>query len=326
MGVDSMINNWAVKLGILFFVCSVLFGCVSLPQPEEMKAQVATYQLPRLPEDGKAIVYVVRPSSYFGAIRLKVFLDNQDPKSEMGSTMGSQYIYFSLIPGEHKIISKGENWAETSVSAKAGDIIFIQQEPAMPIFSGARNKLLKLNDYEGKYHVKILTKGTNGIVEAQAQLEQSAETGNLKGAQVNNSSISAQTTSPSFHQTANIPSDKTLIYIYRLPGQTGFAAFSGNDSPPPFGVKANGKTLITLARGGYYEYLAEPGQIEFTTFEVGFMAPSSVFSITVDVKAGQAYYLKGRHGKGAFGKANLELVSPEVGAQGLANCKLISSP
>jgi hypothetical protein len=152
--------------------------------------------------------------------------------------------------------------------------------------------------------------------------EQAGTTSTVK----EDSSASAQAIGPSSPQTGTVPAGKVLIYIYRPPGQTGFAAFSGNDSPPPFGVKANGKTLITLVRGGYYAYLTEPGQIEFTTFEVGFMAPSSVFSIAVDAKAQHTYYLKGRHGKGAFGKAQLEFVSPEVGAQEVANCKLISSP
>ncbi len=156
----EMIKNRTITTGILLITFCILFGCAGLPQPEEMKAQVVAYHLPKLPEKGEGLVYVVRPSSRYKTIRFNVFLDNQDSKSEIGSTMGSQYIYFSLMPGEHKVLSKGENWAETSVSAKAGDILFILQEPAMPILRGARNKLIRLDDYEGKYHVKTLTLGT----------------------------------------------------------------------------------------------------------------------------------------------------------------------
>ncbi|HOX15908.1 MAG TPA: hypothetical protein PLP18_07255 [Smithellaceae bacterium] len=184
-----MIKNWAIKLSIPFFVLFVVSGCASLPLPEEMKAQVATYQLPKFPEDGEAIVYIVRPSSSYKVSMLNVFLDNQDTKSEMGSTLGRQYIYFSLTPGEHKLLSKGENWAETNVFAKAGDVIFIQQEPAMPILRGARNKLLKLNDYEGKYHVKTLTMGTTinrnqpnvQTREVQARIGQNAKANTYTG-------------------------------------------------------------------------------------------------------------------------------------------------
>ena len=159
MEVNEMIKNWAAKLGILVFVFFVLFGCATLPRPDEMKAAIATYQLPKLPEEGKAIVYVVRPSSLGTVIRFNVFIDNQEPESEMGYTRGTQYIYFNLTPGDHQILSKAENWAETNVSAKVGDIIFIQQEPSMGIIM-ARNSIFKLQDYEGKYHVKNLTLGT----------------------------------------------------------------------------------------------------------------------------------------------------------------------
>ena len=141
------------------FIFTVLSGCASLPSPEKMKAEVLEYQLPKLPEEGKAIVYVVRPSSLGGLIRFNVFVDNQEPESEMGYTRSSQYIYFNLMPSDHQILSKAENWAETNISAKAGDIIFIQQEPSMGIIM-ARNSISKIQDYEGKYHVKTLSLGT----------------------------------------------------------------------------------------------------------------------------------------------------------------------
>ncbi|OGP88772.1 MAG: hypothetical protein A2031_07130 [Deltaproteobacteria bacterium RBG_19FT_COMBO_43_11] len=159
-----MIKNLAVKLVTLFFVSLILFGCaLSLPQPyltepTQMKAQIANYQVPKLPEDRKAIVYIVRPSPY-DPHGFNVFLDTQEPNAEMGYTMPKRYIYFDLTPGEHKIFSKAENWAEINVSAKAGDIIFIQQEPTMGVLR-PKNKLLILHDDEGKYYVKTLTRGT----------------------------------------------------------------------------------------------------------------------------------------------------------------------
>jgi len=134
-------------------------GCASLPSPEAMKAETASFQLPKLPDAGKAIVYVVRPSGLGGLIRFNVFVDDQEAPSEMGYTRASQYIYFQVAPGEHKIYSKAENWAELQLSAKAGDIFFIQQEPTMGIIM-ARNSLSKLEEVPGKYHVKTLTVGT----------------------------------------------------------------------------------------------------------------------------------------------------------------------
>ena len=136
--------------------------------------------------------------------------------------------------------------------------------------------------------------------------------------QINEGLTSAPTLGASFQQTGTIPADKAIVYIYRPGGLAGGLAI-------PFDVKANGKAVTTLVQGGYYAYLAEPGQIEFTAFDTGFMAPTSIFSITVDAKAGQAYYLKGAHGKGLGGRAHLESVSSEVGANEIVNCKLTTT-
>jgi len=137
----------------------IMTGCASLPSPEVMKAEAARYNLPQLPAPGKAIVYIVRPSGLGGLVRFNVFVNNQEEASEMGYTRASQYIYFMVPPGEHKILSKAENWAETHISAKANDIIFIQQEPSMGLLM-ARNDIFKLQEFEGKYHVKKLAVGT----------------------------------------------------------------------------------------------------------------------------------------------------------------------
>ena len=144
----------ATALALLIFT-----GCASLPSPDAMKAEVATFQVPKLPDAGKAMVYVVRPSLAGGLVRFNVFLDDQEANSEMGYTRAAQYIYFSVAPGDHKIYSKAENWDETLVSVKAGDVIFIQQELGIGIIM-ARNKLLRLEEIPGKYHVKKLALGT----------------------------------------------------------------------------------------------------------------------------------------------------------------------
>jgi hypothetical protein len=145
-------------LAVIFIVITVT-GCASLPSPEKMKAQILGYELPQLPPEGKAIIYIVRPSSLGGLIRFNVFVNDKEPESEVGYTRSSQYIYFYVEPGEHQILSKAENWAETNITATAGDIIFIQQEPSIGIIM-ARNSLFKLQDYEGKYHVKTTSLGT----------------------------------------------------------------------------------------------------------------------------------------------------------------------
>jgi len=154
-----MLLNRSVFALLLAASVTLFTGCASLPSPEAMKAQTASYNLPQVPPPGKAIVYVVRPSALGGLVRFNVFVDDQEPASEMGYTRSSQYIYFSVAPGDHKIYSKAENWAETLISVKEGDVVFLQQEPSMGIIM-ARNNMFKLEGYEGKYHVKTLAVGT----------------------------------------------------------------------------------------------------------------------------------------------------------------------
>jgi len=149
------------RITLTFIAATLLLtGCATtLPSPELMREATASYQLPSTPQQDKAIVYIVRPTQLGGLVRFNVFLDNQEDSSEMGYTRAGQYIYFNLTPGEHKIYSKAENWAESLVTVKPGDVIFLQQEPSMGIIM-ARNTMFKLDDHEGKYHVKTLTLGT----------------------------------------------------------------------------------------------------------------------------------------------------------------------
>lgn len=144
---------------LILLSVALFSGCATLPAPDVMKAETANFQLPKLPDQGTALVYVVRPSGLGGLIRFNVFLDDQQDASEMGYTRASQYIYFRLPPGEHKIYSKAENWGETAVSAKAGDIIYIKQEPEMGIIM-ARNSIQQIDELQGKYHIMKLNVGT----------------------------------------------------------------------------------------------------------------------------------------------------------------------
>lgn len=130
-------------------------GCASLPSPEAMKTATADFQLPKLPSNGEAMVYVVRPSWAGGLDRFDVSIDTHD----VGYTRGGQYIYFSVQPGEHMIRSKADNWGGTSVYLMPGEIKFLQQDPFFFVL-GTWNQLHELEDLPGKYLVKNLFLGT----------------------------------------------------------------------------------------------------------------------------------------------------------------------
>lgn len=138
---------------------ALLYGCASAPSMEVMQAEVAQYSLPKAPVADKGLVYVVRPSNAGMMVRFNVFLDDQEADSEMGYNRGNQYIYFYVTPGAHVISSKAENWAEVTVTAKAGEVIYLKQEVEVGVVM-ARNSLKVLNDVEGRYLVKDAALGT----------------------------------------------------------------------------------------------------------------------------------------------------------------------
>lgn len=113
----------------------------------------------------------------------------------------------------------------------------------------------------------------------------------------------------SSQQAEKIPVGKAVVYIYHSGG-----------SNHRFFLLANSKDVISLRKGQYYTYVTGPGVIEFTAKTMG------TYSITLDAKAGQRYYLKGSVPPGFSPTPSLVSVSPEVGTQEIANCQLISSP
>lgn len=154
-----MITRLTLPIYTLLIALFLLTGCATLPSPESMKKDTADFELPKIPDSNKAMIYVVRPSVFGTLVRFNVFLDNEDDSSEIGYNRGSQYIYFQVTPGKHKIMSKAENWAEMSVDVKAGDIVFIKQNAEIGIIM-ARNSLSLLEEHEGKYHIKRSNVGT----------------------------------------------------------------------------------------------------------------------------------------------------------------------
>lgn len=164
-----------IRLCLLFAIAVFFQGCATLPSNEQMRAETAGFQLPRLPSSGKALVYVVRPSGIGGLVRFNVFVDTQADEAEVGYTRGGQYIYFGVDPGSRKISSKAENWAEWTIKVNAGDVIYLQQEPAFGVIM-ARNNIFPIDETQGKYYVKTLSAGTlikpEGIV-SQSQVQTS---------------------------------------------------------------------------------------------------------------------------------------------------------
>jgi hypothetical protein len=118
---------------------------------------------------------------------------------------------------------------------------------------------------------------------------------------------------PAYTRVDKLPENKGLVYIYRP------SSFIGGGLS--YIVNAGDIPVTTLYSGGYYPYFSDPGEKEF------WARTESKSSVTLDIRAGQTYYIKGEVGVGFLvGRPHLMVVAPEVAEKEIADCKLIAAP
>ncbi len=143
---------------LIIFTVLFTFSCATqIPTQDAMREETKDFQLPQVPEDGEALIYIARPSAKGGSQRFKVYLNGQEQDDFIGSTKGATFICISVKPGIHEIFSKAENWAITTVDVKEGDTVFLQQNIQYGFWM-ARNSINPISDDQGRYWVKKLKK------------------------------------------------------------------------------------------------------------------------------------------------------------------------
>ncbi len=118
------------------------------------------------------------------------------------------------------------------------------------------------------------------------------------------------TTGDAFTAPPAVPADKALVYVYRTGRLDGGAL-----TPSVTFAKS---VKVALTRSGYYGYLAEPGALHVRITDVGTRV------ISLDVKAGQTYYLRGGLIFMAGGYPFLDVLTADVALPELKECRLIS--
>ncbi len=116
---------------------------------------------------------------------------------------------------------------------------------------------------------------------------------------------------PKFTPLQERPEEKALVYIYR-PGKWlgGGVVYT---------VKSGDEEIVPLKAGGYYPYLAAPGEREF------WARTEARASVTEQLRAGETYYLRGGVGVGFFvGHPKLAFVNREEGEREIKDCNLLS--
>ena len=116
---------------------------------------------------------------------------------------------------------------------------------------------------------------------------------------------------PVYSKADKIPNNTGLVYLYRP------SSFIGGGVA--YDVNCGEAFVTTLYNGGYYPYFSEPGEKEF------WAKTEAKSSVTLDVKSGQTYYIKGGVGVGFLvGRPHLMVVTPEIAEKEIADCKLIA--
>lgn len=115
---------------------------------------------------------------------------------------------------------------------------------------------------------------------------------------------------PVYQKAETIPEGMGLVYIYRP------SSFFGGGVV--YDVKVGETVVTTLQSGGYYPYLVKPGEVEF------WAKTESRSAVTLDVRTGEVYYVKGTVGVGFFvGRPHLTVVPATIAEEEIAQCKLI---
>lgn len=113
-----------------------------------------------------------------------------------------------------------------------------------------------------------------------------------------------------FQSIGQTPEGKALVYIYRPNSMLGGAI--------RYHVAVGDERIVYLIRGGYFPYLADPGETEF------WARTEAKTSVSENLRAGQTYYLKGGVGVGlGVGRPKLEFVSEEAGKPQVEKCVLL---
>lgn len=96
-------------------------------------------------EEGKALLYVVRPTSVGFAVKSFFLIDD----AIAGINRGSSYFFTTVEPGTHVFWSKSENVDALEMEVEAAKTYYIQQKVQMGGFR-ARTKLEVLDAEEGE--------------------------------------------------------------------------------------------------------------------------------------------------------------------------------
>ncbi len=114
------------------------------------------------PEDGHALLYVIRTSKGGMAVTMWTFVD----ETFVGVTRGPGYTFAQVPPGRRMIWTKAENVAALDVDLEAGKTYYMKQV-VLPGFGKARTRVEMLTEAEGIAAIKKAKKRSEPTAKAE---------------------------------------------------------------------------------------------------------------------------------------------------------------
>lgn len=117
---------------------------------------------------------------------------------------------------------------------------------------------------------------------------------------------------PEFSKVTKIPEGKAVVYFYRP------KAFFGGAVSYDIWLDGVNVPFVHVYNGGYFPYIANPGKAVFKA------KTEAEKEVTIEVKAGQSYYVLCSVGVGFWvGRPHLELMAKETAEADIKSCRLL---
>lgn len=128
---------------LILVISSYLTGCASVPMASlKDDKEKKEFHLP----SNKAGLYIYRNSTFGGALKKSVYINNE----LIGETAPMTYFYKEIKEGEHKVSTESEfSNNDLVINVKNGRNYFIRQYMKMGLLVGGAN-LEKMTEKEGK--------------------------------------------------------------------------------------------------------------------------------------------------------------------------------
>ena len=129
---------------------------------------------------------------------------------------------------------------------------------------------------------------------------------------------SSSLSGPMFKPVMDIPTDKSVIYLYR----------PDDDKNTEFTITYNNREICVLENGGYFPFFVEKGKVEissnanFKMFVTGLLQTAGSTDFVFKAEPGKNYYIMCQDAEGSS-ELSMKLVPENFGINNIKECRLL---